>query len=250
MAYEEIIKNLVSCKKIMAVALGGSRSRGEYIETSDYDLFCVVNDEDFECFRKTFVDFLECIPSVQYAAEVFYLENWGYLFKAMDSNRIFYDISIISKNRMKEMSIRSTNKIIKDTDMIYQHCVEQADDDSFMIARLECDRFRDYGTLYGFERIRFLQAIEKKDYWYAVRCLERMKNYLIRCERIESGDFPKSRSCPEKGYGDIDDCLKRIYTMDGNLNTLVLTSERLYELFQKIIKDDDVRRRSQLDVGN
>lgn len=250
MGYGEIVEELMRCKTILAVALGGSRSRKKHTEISDFDLFCVVSDENFDYFRSTFVNFLEDVPSVQYAAEVFYLENWGYLFKAIDTNKIIYDISIIPKCRMKEMSIRSTNKIIKDTDGVYQYYVDLANDDDFLIDRLESKRFKDYGTLYGFERIRFTQAVNKGDYWYAVRCLERMKNYLIRCERIESGNFPKSRSCPEKEYIDINDCLKKIYVIDGNLNTLILTSERLYKLFQKIIRNEDIRKRSQLYAGS
>lgn len=248
MDYGEILEELISCKEIIAIALGGSRSRGENTPNSDYDLFCVVCDKKFELFRREFASFLEKISCVKYAAEVFYLENWGYLFKAIDSDGIIYDISIISKARIQEMGIRSTNKIIKDTDNVYQHFVEQANDNDFLVSKLEKERLKDYGTLYGFERKRFSQAISKEDYWYAVRCLERMKNYLIRCVRIEKEDFSKSQSCPEKGYSDVNDCLKEIYIIDGKINTLVFTAEKLDKLFQKIIMNVDIRKRSQLHV--
>ena len=111
---------------------------------------------------------------------------------------------------------------------------------------MEKQHFVDYGTLFGFERARFFKAIEKEDYWYAVRCLERMKNYLIRCERIQSNSFPKSRSCPEKEYMDVGSCLKRIYLVDGSLDTLTHTSTELCDLFVAVIKDKDIQMRSQL----
>lgn len=246
MGYNEVINKLEDCDKIIAIALGGSRSRGEHRIDSDYDLFCVICDNNFEDFKNSFRIFLEKIPSILYAAEVFYLENWGYLFKAIDYDNVNYDISIIPKSRINEMSIRSTNIIIKDTDGIYQESINRADDGRFLISKLEKQHFTDYGTIFGFERIRFFEAVQKADYWYAVRCLERMKNYLIRCDRIQTGVFPCSRSCPEKGYIDVNDCLKRIYIIDGDLDTLVQTSIKLCELFATIIQDEDIQMRSQL----
>lgn len=245
MSYNEVVNGLIECEEIIAIALGGSRSRGEAKINSDYDLFCVIQDDCFESFRNSFREFLENIPCILYAAEAFYLEHWGYLFKAIDLNSICYDISIISERRIDEMSIRSTNVIIKDTNELYQYYIKHADDDRFLISKLERQHLYDYCTLFGFERNRFWKASEEADYWYAVRCLERMKNYLIRCDRIQREIFPKSRSCPEKGYSDIDDCLKKIYIIDGNIETLVQTSEELCNLFCIIIRDKEIYMRSQ-----
>lgn len=246
MSYCEVINKLNDSDKVIAVALGGSRSRGCYKINSDYDLFCVINDNDFDNFRKNFRLFLEEIPGILYAAEAFYLENWGYLFKAIDYENTNYDISIISESRIDEMSIRSTNIVLKDTNGIYQRQIDCADDSRYLVGEMEKQHFMDYGTLFGFERARFFKAIEKEDYWYAVRCLERMKNYLIRCERIQSNSFPKSRSCPEKEYMDVGSCLKRIYLVDGSLDTLTHTSTELCDLFVAVIKDKDIQMRSQL----
>ena len=246
MSYNEVVNSLIECKEILAIALGGSRSRGEENPNSDYDLFCVISDNFFRTFRNSFRIFLENIPCILYAAEAFYLEYWGYLFKAIDINNICYDISIIPKSRMEEMSIRSTNVIIKDTDGIYQYYINHANDDEFLISKLECQHVYDYCTLFGFERKRFSDAVRKSDYWYIVRCLERMKNYLIRCDRIQREIFPKSRSCPEKEYSDINDCLKKIYIIDGNLETLIQTAENLCNLFDIVIRDKEMRMRSRL----
>lgn len=246
MESNEVIKNLIECKQILAVALGGSRSRGSFNNNSDYDLFCVILDSAFENFRNSFRVFLENISNIVYAAEAFYLENWGYLFKAIDINSVKYDISIIPQKRIDEISIRSTNVIIKDTNNIYQTYINCAIDDSFSVKNLESKRYYDYGTLFGFEKSRFNDAINSNDYWYAIRCLERMKNYLIRCDRIQKELFSKSCSCPEKGYIDINDCLKKIYIIDGTLNSLIKSSEKLCNLFCAIIKDKEIQMRSQL----
>ena len=186
------------------------------------------------------------MPSVLFAAEAFYLENWGYLFKAVDLDNINYDISIISKSRISEISIRSTNVIIKDTEGVYQSYVSIADDSRFLVSKLESEHFYDYGTLFGFEKKRFNEAIRKKDYWYAVRCLERMKNYLIRCDRIQNKVFAKTCSCPEKEYIDINDCIKKIYIIDGTIDTLIQTSEELGKLLCLMIRDKEIHTRSQL----
>lgn len=246
MSYSEVVDKLRHCEDIIAIALGGSRSKGLYKSDSDYDLFCVIRDEKFEYFRKEFRIFLEEVPSVLFAAEAFYLENWGYLFKAVDLDNINYDISIISKSRISEISIRSTNVIIKDTEGVYQSYVSIADDSRFLVSKLESEHFYDYGTLFGFEKKRFNEAIRKKDYWYAVRCLERMKNYLIRCDRIQNKVFAKTCSCPEKEYIDINDCIKKIYIIDGTIDTLIQTSEELGKLLCLMIRDKEIHTRSQL----
>lgn len=246
MSYNEVIKELSVCPDIIAIALGGSRSRGTYRIDSDYDLFCVIRDDNFESFRKSFCLFLEGIPGILLAAEAFYLENWGYLFKAIDTQNVNYDISIISKSRIREMGIRSTNIVIKDTKGFYQSYVDCAIDDAFLVSELETQHLYDYCTLFGFEKRRFYEAIEEEDYWYCVRCLERMKNYMIRCDRIQRRDFSKSCNCPERGYVDIDDCIKKEYFIDGTLGTLVQTAERLCELFSVIIHDREICMRSQL----
>jgi predicted nucleotidyltransferase len=242
----EVIEKLSKCEEIMAIALGGSRSRGQHKLDSDYDLFCVIFDDKFESFRRSFRVLLEDIPSIRYAAEAFYLENWGYLFKAISIDNIGYDISIVSKNRISELGIRSTNIVLKDTDGLYQAYVNLADDSQFSVSKLEEQHFYDYGTLFGFEKNRFSEAVKNKDYWYAVRCIERMKNYLIRCDRIQRKIYSKSRSCPEKGYIDINNCLKKIYIIDSTLDSLVRTSEELCKLFGAIIRDEELCMRSLL----
>lgn len=246
MGYSEVIDWLTACTDIMSVALGGSQSRGQQNATSDYDLFCVVKATAFTSFRSNFCVFLEEIPCIRYAAEAFYLEDWGYLFKAIDDENINYDISIIPDSRMDEISIRSTNLLLKDSGGLYQSFIDDADDCRYLNSTLESRHFMDYATLFGFEQKRFWEAIQAQDYWYAVRCLERLKHYLIRCDRIQNSTFPQSRNCPEKGYRDINDRLKRIYLLDGSFSTLKKVSVELHKLFIAVIRDKDACMRSQL----
>lgn len=246
MGYSEIIDRLIVCPNIVSIALGGSRSRGRYDISSDYDLFCVIEATSFLNFRSNFCTFLESIPCICYAAESFYLEDWGYLFKAIDNENTSYDISIIPDNRMDEISIRSTNILIKDSRGQYQAFIEIADDSKYLNSVLESKHFMDYATLFGFEQRRFQDAIQAQDYWYAVRCLERLKSYLIRCDRIQSRAFPKSRNCPERGYTDVNDRLKQIYLVDGSFTTLEETLRELHKLFITVIHDNNACMRSQL----
>lgn len=246
LSYKKILRELIECENILSVALGGSRSRGEERDNSDYDLFCVINNEDFKVFRSNFRVFLESIPSIVYAAEVFYLEHWGYLFKAVDLNGICFDISIIPENRINEMSIRSTNIVLKDTNGLYQFYVDNADDRLYFVSNLENQRFYDYCALFGFEKNRFNKAAETSDYWYAVRCLERMKNYLIRCDRIQNKNYSKTQSCPERGYDDINDFMKKIYVINGNMESLICTSKEICNLFDIIVHDEKMRNRSKI----
>lgn len=246
LGYFEVIDRLTACTDILSIALGGSRSRGQEKTLSDYDLFCVVVDASFSDFRRNFCSFLESIPCICYAAESFYLEDWGYLFKAIDDESVWYDISIIPDTRMDEISIRSTNLILKDIGGRYQSFINVADDSKFLNSTLESQHFMDYATLFGFEQKRFQEAVQTQDYWYAVRCLERLKNYLIRCDRIQRGAFPKSRNCPEKGYIDVNNCIRQIYLVDGSFGTLKKTLNELHKLFIAVIHDKDACMRSQL----
>lgn len=246
MGFNEVVNHLSLSSDIISIALGGSRSRGQHKKNSDYDLFCVICDSSFDSFKHSFRSFLEKIPCILYAAELFYLENWGYVFKAIDVDDVMYDISIIPKSRIKEMSVRSTNIVIKDTNNFFQENIECANDEQFLVSEIECHHFYDYGVLFGFERDRFFDAVEKEDFWYAVRCLERMKNYLIRCDRIQRNDFSKNRSCPEKEYNDLNDCLKRIYIISCSFEVLEQTTKDLCKLFSNLIQDKEVCTRSRI----
>lgn len=246
MAQNSLVSELILNDTILSIALGGSRSRGCHTPNSDYDLFCVIRDDAYDKLINSFSRYLESFPFIRYAAKVFYLENWGYLFKAIDLDNILYDISILPLHRITEMSIRSTNLILKDTNNLYKRQIESADDSKYEIKKLESERYLDYITLIGFERQRFFFAINKNDYWYAQRCLERIKNYLIRCDRINRKEFPKSQSCPEKGYFDLNNKIKKAFIIDGTQNSLIETEKRLSDLCKQIVKDESLIIRTYL----
>lgn len=144
------------------------------------------------------------------------------------------------------MGVRSTNIVLKDTHDFYQMCIGQANDEYFQVCRIESRHLLDYSALFGFETVRLNDAINSKDYWYAVRCLERMKNYLIRCDRIQNNVFSKTCSCPEREYSDRDDCIKKAYSINGTFESVIQTRDNLILLFAEIIRDTKIQRRSQL----
>ena len=94
MYFNSIIKKLQNNKEITSIALGGSRSRNDWKEKSDFDIFCVITTQNFDEFKNNFAEYLESIEEINCAAELFYLENWGYLFKAIDTSGMLYDITI------------------------------------------------------------------------------------------------------------------------------------------------------------
>ena len=246
MIQNSLVNELILNDAIISIALGGSRSRECHSPNSDYDLFCIVRNDSYDQLINSFSRYLESFSFVRYAAKMFYLENWGYLFKAIDLDNVLYDISILPLHRISEMSIRSTNFILKDTDNIYKRQIDSADDSKYEVMKLESERYVDYITLIGFEKQRFFDAINKNDYWYAQRCLERIKTYLIRCDRINRKEFSKSQSCPEKGYFDLDSQLKKAFIIDGTQDSLIETEKRLSSLCKQIIMDENLISRTNI----
>ena len=246
MYFNSIIKKLQNNKEITSIALGGSRSRNDWKEKSDFDIFCVITTQNFDEFKNNFAEYLESIEEINCAAELFYLENWGYLFKAIDTSGMLYDITIIPKCRISEMSVRTTNIVLKDTNDYYQSEINSADDERYCIEKLEYNRYKDYVKLFSFEFNRFLKAADNKDYWYIIRCLERMKNYYIRCDRIQKKIYPKSRSCPEKFYSEISNDLDPVYILDGTIETAIKTGHNLFNAYYNMIKDKNLLQKCNI----
>lgn len=235
MLNNNIIRFLYNDNRIVSIALGGSRSRGKATPRSDYDYFCIIKDGEFSLFFKEFSNTLAEIEGVKYSVYCFYYDNFGYIFKAIDEDGIYYDIIILPAHRIKEMSIRSTNIIIKDTDDFLKNEILLAHDEDFEIPTLETERFSDYIKLFFLEYHTFLKSMKNNDYWHGVRCLEQMKSYYIRCQRIQSGNYPVKRSCPEKQY--TEDSLQKIFIIDGSKESLMSTASSLLDKFMNTIHE-------------
>lgn len=238
-----VINALLKDDNILSIALGGSRSRNIQTKTSDYDLFCIIKESSFNKYRDSFTDFLENIPGIKWATFVKYLEYWGYLYKAIDGKGIEYDISILPPSRIHEMSIRSTNVIIKDTYDIYENQIQQAQDYKYEISHIERSHYLDYIKLFFWEYRRLNNALSDHDYWYSVRCLERLKTYYIRCDRIQNNHFSKKLNCPEKGYHNLS--LKDIFIIDGDESTIYTSAKLILEAFKSMINDSTVIQNSE-----
>lgn len=241
-----LIATLKRNDSVLALALGGSRSRNLDTENSDYDVFCVICDETFEEFHRGFSRYLESIPSIRYATEAYYLENWGYLYKAIDDCDRLYDVAINSESRMGEMGIRTTNVIFKDVNGSYRKHVDGANDESLEVRVLETNRFYDYATHFGFESLRFREALHDGDYWYCVWALEKMRTLLIRCNRVDQGAFARIQSCPERDYEEVNHTLQQLFILDGTYEGLRSTFMRMCTLFDEVVSDPEARRRSRL----
>ena len=242
-AYESIVLKLKNDVRVLSCALGGSRSRLQHSERADYDIFCVITDEGFDSFFSELAHILESLDEIKIAVYAYYRENWGYMFKAMSLNDDSFDISIISKSRTNEIAIRSTNKVIFDSDGIYRQLIETADDELYEENIIQEKRKSDYLRLFALEYIRFFQAVDLIDYWYSVRCLERLKSYYMLYVRAFLKIAPKSFHFPEKKFVvevDSDLQLAEKYVIDGNMSTAIevchyLTQKLLYIATEKEI---------------
>lgn len=220
--YEQVLSKLKDDDRILACALGGSRSTQQQTTSSDYDIFCIVKDSEFEAFKRQFVSTLESIENIIFAVKSDYQENMGYIFKALSLGGDSFDIRIIPLARIDEMAIRSTNIVLFDTENIYQNHVDIANDSLYDPSTIQEKRMNDYLKLCIFEYLQLQKAIINNDYSFAVCSLERIKTYYIRYIRAFLGVAPKPYHFPEKRYDfDIDPLYKNKYIIDGKMDTLI-----------------------------
>ena len=226
--YESIVSKLSKDERVLSCALGGSRSRLQHSEKSDHDVFCIISDDGFDAFFSECPFILESLDEIKIAVYYYYYENWGYIFRVLGSNLECFDIFIIPKARVNEMAIRSTNKIVFDSEKIYEQLVEQANDKVYDPNTILEQRKNDYLKLFACEYVHFCKAVDTDDYWYIIYYLERLKFHYMLYVRA----FLKipSRSLPEKKFAegvDFDSQLAKEYIIDGNISTAISTCHYL-----------------------
>lgn len=230
--FSNLISNLKDEKSIKAIALGGSRSKNNYKIDSDYDIFCLVDDKDFSAFKDNFTEKLLSYSNIYLAAYVLYLENWGYLFKAMSKKHVCFDISILPCKRIDEMGVRSSNIVLYDPYGLYAEKIKKSNDNSFLTKHIEDNNQNNYSALFYFEWLRFEKSYKDNNYWLALKSVERMKKYYIHMSRIKNHDYSNNSHCPENNFYE-KDYLIEIYKVDGTYLTLMNTAEHLKNIFVK-----------------
>ena len=196
----------------------------------------MINDEEFFEYKNIFRDILLQIPGIILAVDAFYLEYWGYLFKAKDANGNSFDISILPMNRITEMCIRSTNLILYDPEGIYCKAKIVANDETFTTSNLEIKKKEDYIGLFYFEWDRFKKSLLIGDYWLALKSVERMKKYYMHTYRITLKKFANTPHCPEKEFYRVDkENIEKNYIVDGSFITLENTAETLKQMFENLL---------------
>lgn len=239
MIVDEEIKSIVLYLKnstnIVSLLLGGSRAKGNAKKKSDYDLFAIIKTDDFRSYREQFVQFLEQCPNICYAANMVYVENWGYLFKAVGvycNEKIFLDIAIIPFERISEMALRQFNIIIFDKSNSVQSYIMANKEMKFDSGDLEPKRKLDYVKLFGFEYMRYCNSVENRDYSLAMKAFEKMKVYYMRYKRIKFQKYANVQHCPEKRFC-IDFPEDPIVAQLWDDNTRLTISEA----YEKLIKE-------------
>ena len=229
--FNTLLSDLKMQSSILAIALGGSRSKKHFRIDSDYDVFCLVDNQSFSTFRDKFATLLHSFSYIYVAAYAFYLENWGYLYKAMSKNNVFFDISILPSNRIDEMRIRSSNIILYDPyGLLAKEIKESSNKKTYSTKDIEINNKNNYSELFYFEWLRYEKAYSENNYWLALKAVERMKKYYMHMRRIKNNDFSSNSHCPENNYS-FNDYLLDVYKIDGSYSTLRNTAERLKEMF-------------------
>ena len=207
----------LKCTSIDSLALGGSRARGNFNQFSDYDLFCINYEKSFKEFRNHFIDFLMNDCHMVIAAEEFYLENWGYLFKAFDKNMIAYDISIVPDNRIDELGIKSSNIILFDKSGSYLKCLQNASDDNANLFLSDIQFRKNTINKIVIDLICVKKCILVDgdcEYWEVVKYLERIRRNVMILMRMNENKLKRKSFSPEKNFcNDIDDKeLRQLYS--------------------------------------
>lgn len=233
---------------INSILLGGSRSKGYATEKSDYDFFLLIQTDDFGSFKDSFSLYLEHFQLIDQAAYYGYVENWGYVFKAIgfyQEKNILFDISVLPLSRVDEMALRATNILLYDRNQVAKSAIEHNTNRSFDASVLEPQRKTDYIKLFGFEVLRFEKSIDSEDLWLAVKSLERMKQYYMHYKRILECTYACNQHCPEKHYGDAfpDDILDNIYEIKVDLDVLNNVKTDLCAAFLNLIDEKRIINR-------
>lgn len=198
---------LFECIDIDSMALGGSRARGIANENSDYDLFCVIYNHNFDEFRKRFASILieECKMCV--AAEQFYLENWGYLFKAFDQELVQYDISIIPDNRIDELGIKKTNIILFDKSGLYSEIIKKSGDDYWLQEDYAKGSRMNIVNKIVVDLINLKKNIViNNDYWNSVKYIERIRRNIMIIIRMNQKCMGNKYFSPERKFDEEINC--------------------------------------------
>ena len=243
MSFCDLQKIFFNCAAIDSLALGGSRARGEYNKNSDYDLFCIVYQDLFDEFRNSFIDFLMNDCNMVIAAEEFYLENWGYLFKAFDDNKHIFDISIIPDNRINELGINKSNIVLFDKSGLYLNYLDCFSNYSHF-SKQQYTQLRKNTINKVIIDLVYINRIIKRikcDYWEGIKYHERIRRNIMILMRMNENLLNRKVFSPEKNFSAVinDYDLRELYnnkTLDNGLYykwkqhflSLCLNDEKVY----------------------
>jgi len=205
--------------RVVALALGGSRARNRDDINSDYDVFMLIAKGCFNDFRLKFAYELEDKLNFIVAEEMFYIESWGYIFKAIDFVGVQYDISILPENRIDEMGIKSSNVVLFDKNGLYTKEVLNANDDIDNQLDIMISNKVAYEKKFIIDTYKFLLAWKREDYWVVVKYLERLRFSLMLLLRIKNETVGKMHFSPEKNFSvDVGTDLEKNFNSYGLLN--------------------------------
>lgn len=232
-----IIDELSENPNILSIALGGSRARKSFKSSSDYDLFCVIDDSGFDFLCAHFDIELERLQQIQFAATHPYKEGWGYLFKAFTCNSVLVDISIIPLSRISEMVVVDSNVVLYDPSGFYKRALSMVPKKPRSTERC----IFNVAKLMLFERKKYSEAYMTGDYLKCLASAETIKRLLLELIWLQDRPEEPLRGRQENGFAvefpEETAAIKSAYVVDGGLATLNTSARNLWQMAYRRLAD-------------
>lgn len=240
-AFDILIQFLKNSKAVIGIALGGSRSRNNAKPDSDYDVFIVVDSNQFEIFSDIVSEEIEkCIPEIIFMGKDKYLEDWGYMYCGIDDEGIFYDLAIIPLSRVNEMCMRTHNTILFDRKGLIEQEIKNARDINYQSAEYLERRKPEVIRMIYINYVRYIKNFKKKDYWMAFRFLNLLRENVMKCERIINKVPSKLFFLSEENF-EIEtknNHLRNDFVIDGTFETLNSTARTIIYYYKNYFPND------------
>lgn len=229
-----VINTLIKIECLVSLAVGGSRSRNNFDEKSDWDIFCLIKDDEFDIFKLNLPTILRKVEKFIIFDYSSFQLGWGFLFYGITEKGIQYDIAILPTSMASYMGIRNTNIVLKDDSGIYADFMskETAKDKNIWTSVVKNTEMKKSQFL--FNVARYINSINKNNLLLAHRYIGAMKVDICTLYRLINNLKTAVIEIPEKDLcqGDfIYDSLIKVMVFDANsesLNTIFLNMVQIY----------------------
>jgi predicted nucleotidyltransferase len=241
--YDILIDYLEKAPSVISMILGGSRSRNNAKPDSDYDLFIVVNSNQFEEISNTISYELEKnISEFIFIGKDKYLEDWGYMYCGIDNKGVFYDLALIPLSRINEMCLRTHNIILFDKSGLIAPKIESSKDINYQSEEYLENKLPEVIRMVYINYVRYIRNYKKKDYWMSFRFLNLLRENIMKCERIRKNTPSKLFFLSDENFEmeTQNHTLKNDFIIDGTFEMLNNSARKIISSYKNIFPNDTV----------